>query len=266
MTDSKAGYVLSAGDFCIIDLCMRRCGMKKEDGPFDSLFGNIAFFTDCISTDMDMMRDMMDRLRTTYFRSYPGTDYEHPRLPDVDIKDGEIHEFFGRAMVRYREILKSHDRKLLFHIRGQYDAHPTDIQIKELMQTLRDSTAQEYIVCFLRLKNKDDRDAEHPYELIEDNYSETFASGYRSYDVHIDCPLEDWRSDSCLDTLGLALKMICADNDVVTYMQSQIHDDRDENISRAVSDLAQEYIDSGRSIVAKSRVVEETKPLVYRWY
>jgi hypothetical protein len=161
-SDKPVDNVMSIGSHCAASYMLKGWGLKKQSVPFDWIFSSLGMVSDCIEDDFEKFLDQSyyepipDHYRLamdvnfcnhTYFRDRYGIGaiFNH-----ADPNIAENYEYLKRCADRFRRILKSDSRNILFAVAKPGFGGIEDFE--RLIQVVRHHSGIEILAVMLSPK------------------------------------------------------------------------------------------------------------------
>jgi hypothetical protein len=133
-------HIVSIGTHCATAQFLKLAGVKKYSGPFDWIFSNLSMVADCLENDFEdflnreyyvpVLPDQKGFADHSLYKARYGIgsifNHSNPLLP-------EVYEYTVRCVKRFRRMLTSDGRKVLFCLSDRRD---TEGQFTRLHQHL----------------------------------------------------------------------------------------------------------------------------------
>lgn len=153
-------YVISIGEYCIVAKLLEKLKIKKESFPFDWIFSNLKFVSECINNNFEPLLEIVKNKKTDSDKEYSDYFFKKIGIPHHDVKKEETYQYFVKRKENFNTALSSSKKVYLIHISGS---------------SKYDVKTEDFVNLVLSLKNKYNNDN---ISIISINFKENEISDY----------------------------------------------------------------------------------------
>ena len=217
-------HLVSVGSFCLPALIFRDNGLRRYSSPFDWIFSTPQMLRDCLADDFALFLDRRFYRSLSNERKEPCADHklfrERYDLPALfahrDPTQESDYLYFGRCVTRFRQLLRSDDRKL-FLLMGRAN-HDLTNEFPRVIEALNRVT-RSFVLLGIELTDPTERGLTTlvPLSRIGDHVLHRFTpSSYNEVGGFLPDKLDEWAVLRLVYRYRLELKdSPCAESDAL---------------------------------------------------